>query len=1830
MFLKVRNESRPSFPPDSRCPGTEQIRIHTGKEAIVFPSNTAKWAMADGLSPSKLRELRHMSANLESADSLILDPGAVADIFVSFRPVHFAPLQDKDTNATRRHFLAPPKSPVFDGTSSPPRVTDESKRQVSSSSSSSASSIADAQLHDGRSDLESVECPAFDTTGTVTIRAWPLPPLPNDLLSSASTAQTLAPHEGTPPSSGASNLSSSSSRPASYYSSTNVTSVSGNLGEEDSGDDDQCQVFSLPFFARSCRPQLGVQLGDTASKITPSSSQSFHDSDDDHSVALSASTTTTTSNNSALRSQVLPRRAQNHGAIPMDFGDIFVGDEEEHHVVLVNQSDIDIFWQAKLDDADPAISFLDDDGRLIDVVNAADDDGDDVGSSAAQASAAASNNNDGSQKATSASSTTRRGSYKPHILHARSSMRLRIALHPREPCRDFEQVVTLTNMHNASNSVRISIRANMLGAAGDNGALAVLSGDVIDFGDCAGGHWTKQLLVLKNNCEGALDVHFSVDKGVEAEFQLAELLQQSFDQLVQDEPPHIKQGEDEDREEKARRKERLLQLQNEAQAQEAGKTPTSHAREPVPSEEPPVLDLCSTTSSSQGVITGSGGVEDDSSKDVDASSVASQAGSLPGSPVAGPSKLHDGLVLEPPPPSESGSGKAFGSDGAFRSRPTSGLFSTHHQHAGGLLHQYHHQRMTGGGDDNLSGSTTPSSQAPLHNYEGAHMEISSTDGLDDGPSGASAGASGSVAESSKLSHASSTNHHRQQIGVRSHNGGAVALSGLRNLEQPHRNQLEELILKPGGEYRVIVSYRPPRKELSASSTEEELLWAGRLVERAFRISLDYARTKSSGVRSRGGRERKTVMCRTRTCTSLITLSPKSVDFGEANVGTKRSEHIAVRNLSELTARVDVRFVSKVLSTYRDEVAIPALQTVELRLDLFPRRVNESYRKQVTVANLLNRHNDQIFEVRSKNVDRQRVSFHSLFYRILTPTGSNFIDFGDVNINSTRVRTFSIENLSDKKLSLEMLAAHSEDLRLFVKKVEKPKTGADERQQTRAQQAEDSAQPDQVNTPATPFPNRYAELEAGDAPLESGSKRGETSSKTLLNGKSGRTGADLKERFLETMSQDSPAPARRENATWRGVASSHHRLGNAGKKTDGQGPSSRHHHHNHQRDEKRDGGGDGDHGAPLVKPKPTINLVSALKKGAKGRLTATWGRGITFKDRSLISVFEYLDLASGPPVDSKRIPAKSKRFQLLDSIEAPSSSRPSKGAAASSKQPKAPLPRLPSPLAKDIHRKGSAAADKAEEVAKQTSAKADAPALTGKRKAEPVLSNPKDVSKLTLDELVSAVEGQSSSLSTFFLGNPLAEEQSVRTEVNLERGLRDAIEAGRLEPVEVLTVDARSERQVVAVYTPNGSTRPHIQGNARKQDSRIFLRLVDFDREGLRRSDDFASMADLDADELPVRDLMIRSTTCRSLVELGQPHINFGQLDKGEARTRRILIQNRSEWALRFCIRKSGSIASGDIKLSSSARYGVVPGHGKREVEFIFSPSLTGQFQERLVVENVADRDQDQTVWLKANVRKVPNFAVLPTGRLDFGELALGKLSQAESIVVSNTTAKARTFVLALDTRQLRVPLSSAVADFDLIVATSKEPSDARLGTLSKAEEEEVEHISQKLKIASRKGQKDKVKKYEGRLTELGIAHPSSSSQPSEAGAETHETTEEPIEIEQNVSGDTEEAVEDATTRLKRVSSTVTLGLGPGQGKKLLLRLRPRLNPSASAPPSPNEREQGHLSAQVRIHEIKNQDETRIVDVCASIEEPPSSSSSEPNPEEELPRDVVGTVVFSPE
>lgn len=131
-----------------------------------------------------------------------------------------------------------------------------------------------------------------------------------------------------------------------------------------------------------------------------------------------------------------------------------------------------------------------------------------------------------------------------------------------------------------------------------------------------------------------------------------------------------------------------------------------------------------------------------------------------------------------------------------------------------------------------------------------------------------------------------------------------------------------------------------------------------------------------------------------------------------------------------------------MSAYRDEIEIGVGKTVDVKVDMVPRRTNPSYQKQVSVHNLLNPDNSQVCLIKAANVDTRGVAFHSLFYRLLTPTGGNFLEFGNVPINSSALRAITIQNTSLSALSLDLSTLHPTDYQLFVRKAETPPSAVD--------------------------------------------------------------------------------------------------------------------------------------------------------------------------------------------------------------------------------------------------------------------------------------------------------------------------------------------------------------------------------------------------------------------------------------------------------------------------------------------------------------------------------------------------------------------------------------------------------------------------------------------------------------------------------------------------------------------------------------------------------------------------------------------------------------------
>lgn len=234
-------------------------------------------------------------------------------------------------------------------------------------------------------------------------------------------------------------------------------------------------------------------------------------------------------------------------------------------------------------------------------------------------------------------------------------------------------------------------------------------------------------------------------------------------------------------------------------------------------------------------------------------------------------------------------------------------------------------------------------------------------------------------------------------------------------------KIEDMVLKPGVERIIQVSYRP---EKDGPHTVN----AGQFKRQNFNIILEYRPNKSLQPK-----EQKLIQCKARTCTSIVQVTPQFIDFGDTDVGTQKSLPVNIINVSDICAQVELVFESKVLNCTQGEILMQPKSSVELKLDIYPRKVNTFYKRQIVLVNYLNRENDQIIEVSSKNVDKNRVTFHSLFYRILTPTGANFLDFGPIALNSPAIRTCTLANVRDTSLLLGIDTSSQDEIVIYTKK-----------------------------------------------------------------------------------------------------------------------------------------------------------------------------------------------------------------------------------------------------------------------------------------------------------------------------------------------------------------------------------------------------------------------------------------------------------------------------------------------------------------------------------------------------------------------------------------------------------------------------------------------------------------------------------------------------------------------------------------------------------------------------------------------------------------------------
>eukprot|EP00899_Mesostigma_viride_P021185 jgi/Mesvir1/29068/Mv18376-RA.1 len=768
--------------------------------------------------------------------------------------------------------------------------------------------------------------------------------------------------------------------------------------------------------------------------------------------------------------------------------------------------------------------------------------------------------------------------------------------------------------------------------------------------------------------------------------------------------------------------------------------------------------------------------------------------------------------------------------------------------------------------------------------------------------------------------------------------GALEASGggKRAIERP-LSRTAEITLSRGQEKQVMAhlvpEMEPPPSQASTGSggsssgggeyggwsvADKALL----LQPRLFRMMIKYGRPGDE----RGGRQhhRRIVQCKAQVCTSLVKASMTRIDLGDCNVGSSKSFSLEVINLSDLPATIRVLVSSQILRLKLREhlVTIPPREALDLPFEFSPLRVNPQYRKQITIENTLNKWNDQLVMVMANNMDRHHVIFHSLYYKLVTPSRTNLLSFESVVVNSPAVLRLSLKNITHRRLGLEFTTSLASEVgvyRLSPRFLAQGTEDADEGGRA------DGGKPAGAGSTAR----------ASEEGTAAGGGDALSSKKPSAHGGSSRGALMLdKEKLLETLEESQP----------RLKLATAHSLGSNDR------------------------------------IRATVPVHRNISMGA---LQAASGGGASGPD----------DRDANPPPRMTSVDAEQGMAALSSAVASASShtTLPSindtlSGTLSSS------MRKVRSQMIV------SAGGDLAEPVSLKSKTGLEARMAGASPKGSGTGASSNNAAASEADVLLDALD----RCGNFFAASGQFIEAQERHRTRILRGIAN----GDLEKLLALQLDEWEEQVLFVVVIANPAERTSFQGRMRKVSGKVSILLTEYD-QSIRDTLETKPEGDF-----LVRELPLQFKLCRSLMALAQRNINFGQLTVADHRAKSLMLSNVSDAPLLYRVKKSGSIASGDVYIIDG-RQGFLRPHCSREIHFVFQPSLPGTFRETLTIRNIQDPTADLVVVLKATVVKAETFSLAPSS-VDFGPCLAGKWSPPVTVSVTNTSKQAREIVLRVE------------------------------------------------------------------------------------------------------------------------------------------------------------------------------------------------------------------------
>ncbi|KAG2772702.1 hypothetical protein PC129_g3389 [Phytophthora cactorum] len=343
------------------------------------------------------------------------------------------------------------------------------------------------------------------------------------------------------------------------------------------------------------------------------------------------------------------------------------------------------------------------------------------------------------------------------------------------------------------------------------------------------------------------------------------------------------------------------------------------------------------------------------------------------------------------------------------------------------------------------------------------------------------------------------------------------------------------------------------------------------------------------------------------------------------------------------------------------------------------------------------------------------------------------------------------------------------------------------------------------------------------------------------------------------------------------------------------------------------------------------------------------------------------------------------------------------------------------------------------------------------------------SKEKEEEIVAMVRERTKRLQTLF-----AEKKLVLLSSNKERNVR---------------IPAKSRQRIVAVFSPVTSETavPKDVAKTRVEKHKIMITLppggnkkavTDGGKFDQNKPVWAASKHPFDT-RSSVRELLLKSRVCRSIMNVNQKNINFGRITTSSKSSKRLVVQNMSATPLVYSVEKTGSISSGFLQIKEG-EVGVVKAFGTKEICFQFQPTLAGPFEEKLKIINVQDPENSVSVTIKAKVVKRETFKLLQSGQtISFGKCIVGEKTDEVKIAVRNTSRKKREYVIQLDP-SFTVPTLRPTFYFSV----DETPATVITQAQEKKLDEELEKLEHKLRIAITKKKTDKIVKLNAKISQV--------------------------------------------------------------------------------------------------------------------------------------------------